>query len=69
MEHSNSHPVIGLILAIASATGIASLSLNEIDLLSGIVLKWVSIFSFAIAAAYTLWQWRIKYKKNKNDNR
>ena len=35
-------------LAIASITGFVGMNLSQIDLVSGIILKWVSIISFSL---------------------
>jgi len=47
VSHSN-NLIEPTLLTIASTSGFAGMSLIDIDLLSGIILKWVSIVSFAL---------------------
>lgn len=63
MEHHGSNPFLAVIIFLATLIG--AVSLQEIDLLSGVILKWVSIISFLVAGAYTLWKWRHEYLKRK----
>jgi hypothetical protein len=41
----------GFLLVVGTTTGVIAMEYEQIDLISGIILKWVSILSFAVVAA------------------
>lgn len=55
------------LLALGTTTGVVAMSYEEIDLISGIILKWVSIVSFVIVAVINLKK-LFTPKNKKNDN-
>jgi hypothetical protein len=44
----------GFLLVVGTTTGVIAMEYEQIDLISGIILKWVSIVSFAVVAAVNL---------------
>lgn len=63
MEHKN--PLITIVTGLATGTGTAVVSLQELDLKLAIVLKIVSISVFVITGAFTLYKFAYLIKRNK----
>lgn len=66
MEH-HEHPVltVAVFLGAGVATGVASVSIQEIDIYLAITLKIISIISFIVATCYALWKWRADFQNTK----
>ena len=62
--HENTNDIV--LIYVGMITGIFGLNLTEIDVLAGIVLKFVSIISFIILGAYNIKKYRHLGKKNKD---
>lgn len=63
MEHGHNNPIIAIFLAIGSFFGL--ISLQSADILLGVILKAVSIISFAVAIGYTIYKWRAKIEMHR----
>lgn len=61
MEDNN--PFIVFILFVSTSIGVASM--QDIDIILAVVLKSISILSFAFGLGYTIWKWRSEYKNKK----
>jgi len=62
----NGHTTDIALIYVGMITGIFGLNMTEIDILAGIVLKFVSIISFIILGAYNIKKYRYLGKKNKD---
>jgi hypothetical protein len=62
-NHEN--PVIAMLFA--TATGIGILSLQELNDIFALILKIISIITFLITGAYTIYKWQHQYRKNNID--
>lgn len=60
--HVHPHPFIAYLISMLMY--IFSFSLAEIDQLSGLILKLVSIFAFLVTTGYTIWKWVSEKKKH-----
>ena len=64
--HSNIQD--GFLLVVGTATGLVAMSYEQIDLVSGIILKWVSILSFAMVAIVNIKKLCSPKKVKKDDS-
>ena len=64
--HSNIQD--SFLLVVGTATGLVAMSYEQIDLISGIILKWVSILSFAVVAIVNIKKLFSQKKVKKDDS-
>lgn len=66
MPHNNLISEI-ILLAVGTTAGVASISIADIDVISGILLKWVSIGAFILAGLTSLGMIDKPFRKKKKD--